>query len=265
MMRVYRKILQNEFQTLLRAKWVVGYGLIFLLLTDTLFRFAGGGAEVWVSVSNIMLLLIPVISLIYGILYIYQSRDYLELLLTQPVNRSTLFWGLYTGISAPLMVAFVIGAALPLSWHGGLTEGAASQLFLVLVLGSLLTFIFVGLGFLMGLWFYDDKIKGFGFSIVIWLFMAVIYDGLIMVIIFLFGDYPLETGIIAVTMLNPMDLARILILMEFDISALMGYTGAVFNQFFGTSLGTLTSFGMLAVWLVIPAWAGLRVFKKKDF
>jgi len=265
MMKIYWQILRNEFNTLFRAKWVLGYGLIFLLLTDTLFRFAGGGTEVWVSVSNIMLLLIPIISLIYGILYIYQSRDYLELLLTQPVNRSTLFWGLYTGISAPLTIAFIIGSALPLSWHGGLADGSASQLFLVLALGSLLTFIFVGLGFLMGLLFYDDKIKGFGFSIVIWLFMAVIYDGLIMVIIFMFGDYPLETGIIAVTMLNPMDLARILILMEFDISALMGYTGAVFNQFFGTSLGTLTSFGMLSLWLVIPAWTGLRVFKKKDF
>jgi Cu-processing system permease protein len=63
-------------------------------------------------------------------------------------------------------------------------------------------------------------------------------------------------------MLNPMDLARILILMEFDISALLGYTGAVFNQFFGTSLGMLASFGMLSLWLVIPAWTGLRVFKQ---
>jgi len=113
--------------------------------------------------------------------------------------------------------------------------------------------------------FTTTKNKGFSFSIVICLFMAVIYDGLIMVIIFMFGDYPLETIFIAATMLNPMDLARILILMEFDISALMGYTGAVFNQFFGTSLGTLTSFGMLSLWLVIPAWTGLRVFKKKDF
>ena len=265
MMRVYWQILRNEFKTLLRAKWVLGYGLIFLLLTDTLFRFAGGGTEVWVSVSNIMLLLIPIISLIYGLLYIYQSRDYLELLLTQPVNRSTLFWGLYTGISAPLTVAFIVGSALPLVWLGGLTEGTASQLFLVLTLGSVLTFIFVGLGFVMGLWFYDDKIKGFGFSIIIWLFMAIIYDGLIMVVIFLFGDYPLETGIIAVTMLNPLDLARILILMEFDISSLMGYTGAVFNQFFGTSLGTIASLAMLSLWLVIPSWMGLRVFKKKDF
>lgn len=265
MMSIYLKILRNEFQTLLRAKWVIGYGLIFLLLTDSLFRFAGGGTEVWVSVSNIMLLLIPMISLIYGLLYIYQSRDYLELLLTQPVSRPALFWGLYTGISAPLTVAFLIGSILPLAWHGGFTEGSGSQLFLVLGLGSLLTFIFVGLGFVMGLWFYDDKIKGFGFSIVTWLFMAVIYDGLIMVIIFLLGDYPLETGIIAVTMLNPMDLARIMILIEFDISALMGYTGAVFNRFFGTAMASVLSASMLSLWLIVPAWTGLRLFSKKDF
>ncbi|PWN07985.1 ABC transporter permease [Rhodohalobacter mucosus] len=265
MMSIYLKILRNEFKTLLRAKWVIGYGLIFLLLTDSLFRFAGDGTEVWVSVSNIMLLLIPMISLIYGILYIYQSRDYLELLLTQPVSRSALFWGLYTGISAPLTVAFLVGSILPLAWHGGLTEGTGSPLFLVLGLGSLLTFIFVGLGFVMGLWFYDDKIKGFGFSIIIWLFMAVIYDGLIMVIIFLLGDYPLETGIIAITMLNPMDLARIMILIEFDISALMGYTGAVFNRFFGTAMASVLSVTMLSLWLIVPSWTGLRLFSRKDF
>ena len=264
-MKIYLKILRNEFQNLLRAKWVIGYGLVFLLLTDTLFRFAGSGTEVWISVSNMMLLLIPVIGLIYGLLYIYQSRDYLELLLTQPIKRSVLFWGLYSGISAPLTVAFLAGSILPLLWHGGITEGSGSQLLLVLGLGSILTFIFVGLGFLMGLWFYDDKIKGFGYSIVIWLFMAVIYDGLIMVVIFLLGDYPFESGIIAITMLNPMDLARIMILLEFDISALMGYTGAVFNRFFGTAMASVLSVMMLGLWLAVPAWTGMRLFGKKDF
>lgn len=265
MTRVFFQILKNEVQTLLRAKWVAGYGLIFLLLTDTLFRFAGGGSEVLLSVSNIMLLLIPMIGLIYGILYIYQSREYLELLLTQPINRSTLYLGLFTGISAPLTLAFVAGTILPLGWHGSITGESAPQVLLVLGLGAILTFIFVALGFIMGLRFYDDKIKGFGYSIVIWLFMAVIYDGLIMLVIFLFGDYPLEMFVIGLTMLNPIDLARILVILEFDISALMGYTGAVFNQFFGTAMGSLTALGMLTIWLGFPSWAGLKMFNKKDF
>jgi Cu-processing system permease protein len=83
--------------------------------------------------------------------------------------------------------------------------------------------------------------------------------------IFIFGDYPLERAVIAVSMLNPIDLARIMIMLEFDISALMGYTCAVFNRLFGSGLGVAMAGGMLAVWLAVPMWAGLRVFKKKDF
>lgn len=264
-MSIYYQIVRNEFQSLLRARWLIGYGVIFLILTDTLFRFTGGGAEVLLSISNLILLFIPLISLLYGILFIYQSRDYLELLLTQPVNRDTLFWGLFTGISAPLTVAFLSGTALPLIWHGNFTGETAAQTALVLGLGAFLTFIFTGLGFVMGLIYYEEKIKGFGYSLMIWLFMAVIYDGLIMLVIFLFGDYPIETAVVGITMLNPIDLARILVLLEFDISALMGYTGAVFNQFLGTAKGVSVASAMLILWLVLPMWLGLKVFKKKDF
>ncbi|MEX0995115.1 MAG: ABC transporter permease subunit [Balneolaceae bacterium] len=257
-------IVRNEWKSLLRGKWVIGYGLIFLILMDTLLRFGGGGPEVLLSMTNVMLLFIPLVGMIYGILYLYQSREFVELLLTQPIDRKTLYWGLFTGISTPLMAAFIAGVALPLGWHGILAGNLAASA-LVLGLGGILTLIFVSLGFVLGLKYYDDRIKGFGFSIVIWLFMAVLYDGLILLLIFLLGDFPLERFVIAVSMLNPIDLARIAIMLEFDISALMGYTGAVFNRFFGTSLGLVTAGSMLIAWFIVPIWMGLRVFKKKDF
>jgi len=264
-MKLLITIIQNEFKTLLRAKWVIGYGLIFLLLNDTLIRFAGGGAEVLLSLSNIMLLFIPLIGLIYGVLYIYQSRDFTELLLAQPIDRKTLYWGLFTGISTPLMLAFVLGSAMPLAWHGLLTAENLVPVTTVLGLGGILTFVFVALGFVFGLLFYEDRIKGFGFSIVIWLFMAILYDGLVLALIFMFGDYPLEKFVIGVSMLNPIDLARIMVMLKFDISALMGYTGAVFNRFFGSAAGIVTAGGMLALWLAIPMWTGLKIFNRKDF
>lgn len=257
-------IVKSELKSLLRGKWVLGYGLIFLVLTDVLLRFGGGGPETLLSLSNVMLLFIPLVGMIYGILYIYQSREFVELLLTQPVDRKTLYWGLYLGISIPLMSAFVIGAALPLGWNGILSVDIISTL-LVLGLGAVLTLIFVSLGFVLGLSFYDDRIKGFGFTIVIWLFLAILYDGLILLLIFTFGDYPLDKFVIVVSMLNPIDLARIMVMLEFDISALMGYTGAVFNRFFGGGMGVLTAGVMLVLWLAIPMWTGLRVFKRKDF
>ncbi|HAC14658.1 MAG TPA: ABC transporter permease [Bacteroidetes bacterium] len=257
-------IIRSELKSLMRGKWVMGYGLIFLALTDVLLRFGGGGPETLLSLSNVMLLFIPLVGMIYGILYIYQSREFVELLLTQPIARNTLYWGLYLGISIPLMSAFVIGSLLPLIWHGIFVLDVGSTV-LVLGLGAVLTLIFVSLGFVLGLAFYDDRIKGFGFTIVIWLFMAILYDGLILFLVFLLGDYPLDKFVIIVSMLNPIDLARIMVMLEFDISALMGYTGAVFNRFFGSSYGVITAAAMLVVWLVIPMWSGLNVFSKKDF
>lgn len=258
-------IIQNEWKSLVRGRWVIGYGLIFFVLTDTLLRFAGAGAEVLLSLTNVMLLFIPLVGMIYGILYIYQSREFVELLLAQPIQRKTLYKGLFAGISTPLMAAYILGILLPLAWHGVLVSGTIAPAVMVMLLGAALTLIFVALGFFLGLWFYEDRIKGFGFTIVIWLFLAILYDGLILALIFMFGDYPLERFVIAVSMANPIDLARIIVMLEFDISALMGYTGAVFNRFFGSSLGIITASVMLLIWVSVPAWAGLRLFTKKDF
>ena len=69
---------------------------------------------------------------------------------------------------------------------------------------------------------------------------------------------------IVISMLNPIDLARILILMQMDVSALMGYTGAIFKDFFGTTGGIIISFGTLMLWVIIPFACSLRYFKKKD-
>lgn len=263
-MKLLTHIIQNEWKSLLRGKWVVGYGLIFLILTDILLRFGGGGPEVLLSLTNVMLLFIPLVGLIYGILYIYQSREFVELMLAQPINRKTLYWGLFLGISTPLMGAFILGAILPLGWHGILNSSIAASA-MVLGLGGILTLVFTALGFVLGLLFYEDRIKGFGFSIVIWLFLAILYDGVILMLIFLLSDFPLERFVIAASVLNPIDLARIAVMLEFDISALMGYTGAAFNRFFGTNAGIITASSMLMVWLAVPVWAGLKVFNRKDF
>lgn len=265
MTTILAHIVQNEWKTLLRGKWIIGYGLIFMILTDTLFRFGGGGPEVLLSLTNVMLLFIPLVGMIYGTLYIYQSREFVELLLTQPIHRKTLYWGLFFGISTPLMASFIIGASLPLMWHGILTPANFISSLTVLGLGGILTLIFAALGFVLGLKFYDDRIKGFGFSIVIWLMLAILYDGLILTLVFAFGEYPLEQFVLVATMLNPVDLARIMVMLEFDISALMGYTGAVFSRFFGSGMGIAVSSIMLLIWLAVPMGIGLRVFNKKDF
>jgi Cu-processing system permease protein len=64
--------------------------------------------------------------------------------------------------------------------------------------------------------------------------------------------------------LNPIDLGRILILLHLDVSAMMGYTGAIFKDFFGTTSGIIAAFTILLLWVIVPFSISLRMFRKKD-
>ena len=85
-----------------------------------------------------------------------------------------------------------------------------------------------------------------------------------MLLIFALSDYPIEKFTIALASLNPIDLARIFIMLKMDISALMGYTGAVYKKFFGGYFGSLYTVVILLIWAIVPFLISLRAFKRKD-
>ena len=64
--------------------------------------------------------------------------------------------------------------------------------------------------------------------------------------------------------LNPIDLGRIFIMLKMDVSALMGYTGALYKDFFGSGAGVFFTIGIMLVWIVVPLWWAVRAFKHKD-
>ena len=66
-------------------------------------------------------------------------------------------------------------------------------------------------------------------------------------------------------LLNPVDVARVMALMALDASALMGYTGAVYRDFFGGASGVLVATSSLGLWVVAPGLLALRTFRRRDF
>lgn len=86
-----------------------------------------------------------------------------------------------------------------------------------------------------------------------------------MILAIKFREYPLDKFALVSMMFNPIDLSRTLILLKLDISALLGYTGAVFKQFFGTSKGLLVSLFILCLWVVFPLFRMRQKLLKKDF
>jgi Cu-processing system permease protein len=216
------------------------------------------------SLLNLTLILVPLVSTLFGVIHFYNGREFIELLLAQPVKRRDIFAGMYTGLAGSLSFSYLLGLGIPFLAYGLFRSKAIFNFISLLVAGLFLTFIFCGLAFLVAMRF-NNRLKGFGVAIVIWLFLAFIYDGLFLISLLVFEEYPVEKFAIFLSVLNPIDLSRIMVMLKLDMSALLGYTGAVFQKFFGTNSGIIISLAALTCWTVIPFVIMLRISSKKDF
>ncbi|VAW11302.1 Nitrous oxide reductase maturation transmembrane protein NosY [hydrothermal vent metagenome] len=258
------KILKYSIYDLLRSRWSYVYFVFYLLLGFVLLFLNNDINKAVITLLNIIIVLTPLIGTIFGVMYYYNSREFTELLLAQPIKRSKIFIGQYIGVSFSLTLSLVLGLGIPFVLYGLFRSTAIFDFSLLILVGSFLNFIFVALAYNIAL-STENKIKGFGYAILMWLFLAVIYDGLFMISLITFNEYPLDKFSLIATMFNPIDLSRILILLKLDISALLGYTGAVFKDFFGTRIGFSLSLIVLGLWVVFPVWRILVKANKKDF
>lgn len=258
------KILKYSFYDLMRSRWSYVYFFFYLLLGIVLLFLNNNLSKAVITLMNVIIILVPLIGTIFGVMYYYNSKEFTELLLAQPIKRTSIFIGQYLGVALSLSMSLIIGLGLPFLCYGIFRSDAIWDFSLLLITGVFLTLIFTALSFNIGLR-NENKIKGFGYAILLWLFMAVIYDGIFLMSLIVFEEYPLDSFSLAGTMLNPIDLSRVLILLKLDISALLGYTGAVFQKFFGTNWGIILSMGVLMLWVLVPAWLIKRKSQRKDF
>lgn len=263
-MKVTAKVARYEIRDVIRSRWLIGYTLFFLLVTDALFRFGGGGEKALLSLINVVLILIPLVSIVFSTVYLYAAREFIELLLAQPIKRRQVFAGLYVGLALPLSLSFVTAVCIPFILHRGIASAQPGTFAALLLAGIALTLIFTALAFLI-VARTEDRVKGLGLAVAVWLFLAVLYDGLVLLVISIMADYSIERPLIALMLANPMDLARVALLLQFDVAALLGYTGAVMQKFFGRAIGVTVTSLALAVWVIVPLFAGMRAFQKKDF
>jgi Cu-processing system permease protein len=252
------KIVKIIFLDILKNKIVIAYMLMLAVLSWSSFALEDNSTKGLLTILNVILFTVPLVSVLFATIYIYNSSEFIELLLSQPVKRKKIWVGLFTGLSLSLVIAFLLGSGIPL-----LIYSANSVGFMMIVVGCLISVVFAALAFLSSI-LTRDKAKGIGISIMIWLYFALIFDGIVLFLLFQLSDYPIENAMVGITALSPIDLARIQILLHLDVSAMMGYTGAIFRNFFGTSLGLIISFLLLCLWAFIPFMISLKKFKKKD-
>ncbi|MGB9695750.1 MAG: ABC transporter permease [Ignavibacteria bacterium] len=244
---------------IIRNKWLITYFIIFFLISLLLTYFSGTQERTISSLLNVVLIVIPLVCLVFASMYYYNSRDFIQMLLTQPVERKNIFFSEYLGLSISLTSAYLLGILFPV-----VSFGITIPILILVIVGIFLIFIFTSLSMLFAIKF-DDKLKGLGLILFIWLFLSVIYDGLLLYLYYLLADYPIENFTVIFALLNPVDISRIAILMTLDLSAMMGLTGAAFLKFFGNPVGIIISLVSLIVWVILPVFLASKNFYKKNF
>ncbi|MCX6202783.1 MAG: ABC transporter permease subunit [Bacteroidetes bacterium] len=253
-----KKIVKYIMTDILRSRIMIIYTIVLLATSLSLFSLEDNANKGLLSLLNIILIIVPLFSLLFSTIYIYNSAEFIELLVSQPLQRKSIWLSFSVGLAISLSMAFVIGIGVPVLLFQFNAIG-----FLLLIVGILLTVIFVAIA----LWAavqIRDKAKGIGLAILLWMYFSLLFDGFVLFLLFQFADYPLEKPMILVSALNPIDLGRILILLQLDISAMMGYTGAIFKDFFGTIAGVTIAFITLTLWIIIPLYFSTHKFNRKD-
>lgn len=244
---------------LMRSRFVIAYTIVLGAITFSLFSLDSDPGKSTLSLLNIVLLAVPLVSIVFTTIHFFNSYEFVELLLSQPVPRKVIFFAEFAALSLALSLAFCIGVGVPVF----MLNFSLNAVFLVAA-GILLTIAFVALAFAASV-AIRDKARAIGVSLLLWFYFTLIYDGFVLYIIYSFSDYPLEKVTLVLVSLNPVDLARIFILLKLDLSALMGYTGAFYKNFFGSALGSLYSIVLLSFWIVLPMVFAMRKFLRKDF
>lgn len=252
------RLLRYIFLDLLRTRFILAYTAFLMLSTISLYQLDTDTSKVVLSLMNVLLIVAPLVSIIFTTIHYYNSYEFMELMLTQPIGRTVVITAQYLAVSSALCLAFVVGLGLPMVYYG-----ADATALTLLGAGVLLTLVFSSLA-LMASVLTRDKARAIGLALMFWFYFTLIYDAFVLWVLYSFSEYPLEYPTLIMTALNPVDLARILMILQLDVSALMGYTGAFYQRLFGSGLGMGLSLAVLALWAAVPLGVTLRLFSRKD-
>ena len=264
----------HEFLINRRNRWVVSFAALFAGLTLAIAYFGmvtSGYAgfqdftRTAASLANAGGFLIPLFALILGVFSFIAHPEYLELLVTQPVSRSRVLVGRYLGLSLTVLGAAALGFGLPgvmIAIAAG-TEGALRYLAVIGYL-SLLAVAFTGIAVLVTLLARRRQIA-LGAALGVWIFFELAYGVLMLGSTLYLPASVLKTTLLVGLLGNPVDLARVLSLLQVGGPHLFGPAGATLVKLTG-SVGVATAVGLtgLVLWVLVPLLAAVQIFKRQD-
>jgi len=269
-----RIIAGHDLTINMRNRWIVlftaMFGILALaisyfgLLTEAVVGFQGF-TRTSASLLNLVLYLVPIVSLAMSTLSCTGGREAGEILFSQPVSRTEILVGKLLGLLLSVAGSTLLGfglAGLLIASQVGM-EGLSRYLAFV-GYALLLECSFLALGATVGV-LGRTRARSFGYSLFVWFFFVLFYDLLAMGITFLLRERAANTFIFLSLFGNPVDLARVGSLIALGDPSIFGYAGAALVKFLGgRGQSALLLAGGLVLWIAVPLGFAARILRRQD-
>jgi Cu-processing system permease protein len=271
-----RLIARQERSLALRSRWTQTFAVVFAALTLAIassgYVLSGGQgvqdfARTGASLVQVVLLLVPLISLLLGVQCFASDRGAAELLLSQPISRAAVQAGKLLGLLQALVTAESIGlgaAGLVVFSHNG-DEGLAG--FLLLFAATVaLTAVFLALAAALSAGsFGRGRSRALARALVVWFSTVLLFDVAALGAASLLGSAAASRLLIVAVLVNPVDAVRTAALMGIEGRAAFGSASLAFLRFTGGS-GHAWAWLALSVsaWTLVPLAVAVRRLRNAD-
>jgi Cu-processing system permease protein len=269
-----RTIAREEYRRALETRWLFGFTVLFAALVLGLSYFGlsqsreigfQGFARVTLSLMNLVLLIVPLTGLMLGVTSIAGGGEALALVLAQPVRRSEVLIGRFLGLGGALTAAQALGfggGGMIIAMNAGMSQlpGFIALTGLSIMLGwlTIATALMIG-----SIW--PDRLQAMSIALLLWLGMVIAYDLAVLGATALMRGTPLQIVLFPALLVNPVDLARVLVTLAVGSGALFGPTSAVLAGMFGSAGGIALGVAVLVLETAVPLAVAAHVFSRRDW
>ena len=267
---------RQELRLSVRSRWTQTFAAVFAVLALAVassgYILSGGSglqdfARSSASLVQLVLLLVPLTSLLFGVMSLASEPGAAELLFSQPVSRRTILAGKLLGAFLALIAAQAIGfgsAGLVLFSRVG-SDGLAG--FLAVVGGSfVLTSVFLSLAAAIAAGETSARrVRSLAVALVIWFIAVVLFDVVALGVASLLPSGLASRVLIVGAILNPVDAIRTGTLLAVEGTSAFGSASlALFRFTHGVAGAAVWLSASVIVWILVPLGLAARRVSRAD-
>lgn len=264
-----------ELVLAVRSRWLQLFAVVFAVLALAVsgagYILSGGHgvqdfSRTAVSLVQIVLLLVPLASLVFGGLALTPERGAAELLYSQPVHRGAILLGRMLGVWMALAAAEFLGfgiAGVFMQYQAG-PDGLWRYGALVLTAVAI-TGVFLAIATLLASINAGRRTRVLAAALVVWFITVVMFDVAVLGIASLLRSGTASRLLITATLLNPVDAARTGSLLAIEGTAAFGAASLALLRFTGgAGMVAVLVAASLGVWLIAPLVVAVRALSRAD-